>query len=644
MLRHSSEMLCDECTVKRHTSNPHCMEVLCQGENVFRKPFSHETLTFKLNIQFCRVCQCDNPLGDVQDELNEGNSTTVFVASQNGIFQCTSPLDGSKCQNCELELTCSAVAFDSIPCEPSHKNGATWFTNGLLSFIRTLRCEGGSSYNALARAIMEHWLSRGSFLVNEQGSGNSMDVGNSHTPNMTVHWLEKKLAQVITNDILLEHSSWIDEAECFTLGDRISSVCAACHNKCAQIHIDGFFKMRRMRRPRSYRHPKLRFFGKLDKETVNSYRQADLDNKEQEINECTDLAGNLTDFRAGDGRQQRPHASYSQTGILTAVCPHRVPIAILPMETKGEKFFMVHAMLHFIEQANYPGEVDFYSYDVACRLKSYLQSRDPQLHQRVAPKLVLGYLHSKSHKCRQWNVGFSKSGSGYNDGEQGERLNSWMLKYVAFLRYMREEHMYESIEDFMMSHTWKTNANMDQVLQKKLKHCMSHLFEWHANYVKLCTELENRLSQNGFHIQVDHEEVQKWVESYTARPEAPSSTFAVTGTEAKQEYAWALFEWDKLGANLNTATAALQDINQLGDYLEDCLLDKKRYLLSVVKTYECMAKKRVKVSNHEQDLAFGRRGVFTNKTCASCLLKNHGFLWRHRIHQVNPCCLWSGTV
>jgi Kyakuja-Dileera-Zisupton transposase len=281
---------------------------------------------------------------------------------------------------------------------------------------------------------MEHWLARGSFLVNLLGSRSSMEEsGNSHTPNMTVHWLEKKLAQVITNGILLEHPSWIDDAECFTLGDRISSVCAACYNKCAQIHIDGFFKMRRMRRPRSYHHPKLRFFAKLEKEMVDAFHQVDLDNKEEEINECSDLSGNLTDFRAGNGRQQRPHVSYSQTGILTGVCPHRVPIAILPMETKGEKFFIVHAMLHFIEEASYPGEVDFYSYDVACRLKSYLQSQDPELHQQVEPKLVLGYLHAKSHKCRQWNVGFTKLGSGYNDGEQGECLNSWMLKYVAFL-------------------------------------------------------------------------------------------------------------------------------------------------------------------------------------------------------------------
>jgi hypothetical protein len=45
-------------------NNPHCMDVQCQGENVFRKPFGHETLTFKLEIDFCQICRCDNPLGN----------------------------------------------------------------------------------------------------------------------------------------------------------------------------------------------------------------------------------------------------------------------------------------------------------------------------------------------------------------------------------------------------------------------------------------------------------------------------------------------------------------------------------------------------------------------------------------------------
>jgi hypothetical protein len=264
------------------------------------------------------------------------------------------------------------------------------------------------------------------------------------------------------------------------------------------------------------------------------------------------------------------------------------------METKGEQFFMPHAMLDFFEGDNYSGKVDFYSYDVACRLKSYLQHRDTELHVKVAPKLVLGYFHSKSHKCHRWNVGFSKVDSGYNDGEQGERLNRLMLKYTSFLRYMREEHMHEAVEDFLMCHTRQANANMGMVLSKKLINTIAHLRKWHERFVRLCSELEDRLSPQGFHLNM--EIVQHWVEAYTTPPVAGSPSVVMTGSTAEQEYVWAHYEWMQLHANHTEAVAALQEVNQWGEHISNGLLLKKKYLLTVVKAYERMAKKRVCVS------------------------------------------------
>ena len=379
---------------------------------------------------------------------------------------------------------------------------------------------------------MEHWLSQGSFLVSSSGrSNNTTNDGNSPCPNITVHWLEKKLAQIMTTGILMEHPSWIDPHKCFKLNDRLSSICAACHDRCAQIHIDGFFKMRRMRRVKSFRDPKLRFFCRVGKDTVNSFRQIDLVNREEEVDMCEDLLGNQTEFRAGDGRQHKKSVGYSQTGILTAVCPHQVASVIIPMETKGEKFFMPHAMLDYFEGNNYSGKVDFYSYDMACRMKSYLQSRDPALHVKVEPKLVLGYFHSKSHRCHRWNVGYSKLGAGYNDSKQGERLNRLMLKYTSFLRYMQEEHMQEAVEDFLMCHTRKANEKIDNVLRTKLIHTISHLCEWHEQFVKLCTKIESRLSPHGFHL--DIKMIQRWVEAYTSQGETASASIQMTGSKAE---------------------------------------------------------------------------------------------------------------
>jgi Kyakuja-Dileera-Zisupton transposase len=143
----------------------------------------------------------------------------------------------------------------------------------------------------------------------------------------------------------------------------------------------------------------------------NGFCQIDLQNREAEVAMCKDLVGNLIEFRSGDGRQQAKSVGYFQTGTLMAVCSHKVACTIIPMVAKGEKFFMLHAMLDFFEEGNYSRRVDFYSYDVACHLKSYLQIRDPALHE-VEPKLVLGYFHSKSHRCHRWNMGYSKLGSG----------------------------------------------------------------------------------------------------------------------------------------------------------------------------------------------------------------------------------------
>ena len=152
----------------------------------------------------------------------------------------------------------------------------------------------------------------------------------------------------------------------------------------------------------------------------------------------------------------------------------------------------------------------------------------------------------------------------------------------------------ETLEDFLMSHTWQTNGSIYEVLQKKLKHSIAHVYEWHNNFVRMCTELEGHLSQQGFHLH--DEELQRWVKAYTTRPETNAPTIEVVGTRAEQEYAWALFEWKKLGVRYDEARTELQAINQRGEHLEDCLVDKKKYLLTVVKAYERMTKKRVNVS------------------------------------------------
>jgi hypothetical protein len=144
MLKHSSLMLFDECIVKGHINTLHCMDILCQEESVFRKPACGEIVIFKVVVERCHSpCKMLNPIGNMTDSLDETKYIHMFVASQNGIFQCTRPHSENTWSGCGTKLICGPVGFDCLPCEPVDQSGCTWFTSSITLFIRTLRSEGG---------------------------------------------------------------------------------------------------------------------------------------------------------------------------------------------------------------------------------------------------------------------------------------------------------------------------------------------------------------------------------------------------------------------------------------------------------------------------------------------------------------------
>jgi hypothetical protein len=160
---------------------------------------------------------------------------------------------------------------------------------------------------------------------------------------------------------------------------------------------------------------------------------------------------------------------------------------------------------------------------------------------------------------------------------------------------MREENMLEAMEDFLMCLTRRANSNIESVLRSKLKSCMVHLFSWNSTFLRLCRELEDRLSSTQV-FSLTNQELQQWVEADTSPPLATDAVASVTGTKAEQEYVWSSYEWSKLGEEHQAAATSLLEINQLGEPLEECLVLKKKYLLTVVRAHERMTKKRAIVS------------------------------------------------
>jgi len=505
---------------------------------------------FKLR-PFCQGCSrfCDS---------GGAPSKRVLLLTPTGTFYCEFPSGlWVHCRRCGSAVPqLDAPSVGCTPCDATLDNRSgtpTWLSMSLVSLVLSLQSEAANSINSIARALLKSWRDAGSFSAAPSLRGEDSFF--------TVNWLEKKLAQAVSSQILLLHPSWMDSLECYVLSDRLSTKCVCCADCCQNVHIDGFFKMKRMKRPLSLRPPHLQFFCSIPQDKVEALKQADLE--EDRVNvPCADAEGAVTRFRSGASGPKK-QASYAQTGVVTAVCPHGVPLRVLPMNTRGEKFYLPHAVIQHLERGSYLHQVDFYSYDVSCKLGAYLRVRDPLLASGVLPKLMLGHFHSKSHKCRHYNVGWSKDGAGMDDGEQGERWNSCMVRHASSMRYMREERSLELMEHLMLTDTREVNSNMSHTIHRRARSALKLLTINDNNLAKKVEDLESRLFCHAYYV--TQEMVSEWTRAYVAPPSAAAgshSESSISFSISEVNYVRKLMEWESRCAD-TTINVVLDHKRQL---------------------------------------------------------------------------------
>lgn len=537
VLQHVAPTLfCSACFGLVHVNQPHCAFVWVEGETLFRPPRAEETTIFPIR-PVCLACDEVCHIVGAQPALRN-----VILLSPSGPFFCDIPQGPVICSNCaqpvdpptppELGCTPCNATFESSCC--------AWVTKPLQSLVMALRAEGCVSVNALSRSLLKAWRSGGSFLLKESPTSPFPAVVD--TP-----YLERRLQQAISTEVLLAHPSWMDPNPVFKLLDAMSSRCSACVAECSNVHVDGFFKMKQMKRPLTLRPPKLQFFCNISEQEAEGFKQADLEDSNTNNAVCSDVSGNVTHFRSGSstagGKQ-----SYSQTGVIIAVCAHGVPLRLLPMTTKGEKFYLPHAVISSLVNSDYPREVNFISYDVACLMRAYLQARDPNLSSAVDGKLVLGHFHAKSHKCRHHNVSWSREGAGLDDGEQGERWNSTMVGHAPSMRYMRQERQRELLEHIMLEATRLVNNHLGGILLRRFEHAHKALGKHHAALLMQITSLEERLSNHNFVASQD--QIEHWTAEHVAPPSAdiPSAHADSDITEKEMDYVRCHQEWHSVAA------------------------------------------------------------------------------------------------
>ena len=584
-----TEASCEECITRNHVNKLHNMQFLEYSEdstNVFLSPTHIKAENFPM-IYLVPKMFCGH---DIKwEKVKQVCSKTITVVDIRGIFLCRVPSDTVECDNCGYTQEVSPVVFNCLSCE--YVRETTWVSREILSLYKHIRARNGDGVYGLCDAFTNFWEEKGSFfsslptkdLIDRiNGAREEQTVHHERDATESMHLTIKGLAKKMSNCLNIENqlcnSIWMDTNSVQIARHTLQSKCAFCHKTCQQIHIDGNMKMKRLKSTnisvRGARYGQDLF---LSSERIKQHMQSDLSTSQAPEAQCGDLEGMFSSYRAGS-RNARSDvgASFAQTGLFIAVCPHHNPILTAQMTTRGEPYYLAHAMMNWFEEQ--PMDVKFYSYDIACMFLAYMRKRDGNLYQQVKDRIVLGYFHGLTHKCRDYNTGFTREGAGYCDGEQSERLNSLLVNYSSFLKYMKEENFVETLSDFFYKEVRKNNMRCHKVIKNKMEAVCK-------KFCELNKELQACLKNAG--LRPSYQEMKLWVSTHTRAPQEVNNKLEQAGKKL-EEYVYLKFEKRSIPESreeLLRQKESVQKEHQVGSAAKA----KVKYLTAALETLDKLA-------------------------------------------------------
>lgn len=578
--------LCKECISKSHINKLHnmqCVTYVQGGNNVFFPPHHIDAVRFP-NFYLVPTMSCGHKVS--WERVKEVCNKNVTVVDLSGIYVCLVPSAPIACDICGHTQEVSPVVFNCLASECVRET--TWVSRKMVSLCKHIRARNGDGVYGLCEGFANHWKEQGAFFSSlptvdlikrirgsvERTTGNNTWRDSTEEMHQTKKGLAKKITMCLNIENQLTNSSWMDTNTVQKARHQMRSVCAMCHEKCQQLHIDGNMKMKRLETSKySIRCARYGNDLFLSSEEIKRHMQRDLHfSNNNESSQCGDVDGLFSAYRAGSCHGRRSKSGgFAQTGMFIAVCPHHNPLLIAKMTTTGEPYYLAHAMVNWFEEQD--TDVKFYSYDIACMFLTYLKNRHNALYQQVKDRIVLGYFHGLTHKCRNYNTGFTREGAGYCDGEQSERLNSLLVTYSSFLKYMKEENFIETLSDLMYMETSKNNMRCPTVILRKMERVCRKVHE-------LCKELEVCLGDGG--LSPSQAEMKYWVSVHTRAPPTFSNQSEKAGKKV-EEYVSLKFEKRSISESIEDLLQQ-KDAMQRGNLVGAAAKARLKYLTTALQT------------------------------------------------------------
>ncbi|XP_071853693.1 uncharacterized protein [Apostichopus japonicus] len=276
----------------------------------------------------------------------------------------------------------------------------------------------------------------------------------------------KNIYKLLAEDSFTEFRYFCEQIEAMHLVPPGSPpVCPACpKNEGKQfVSLDAIFGLKRWQKSgRSDNPPRHRDTFFISQSQVDEF----LASYDGSSSSASTFCSN---FQASDHlRTKNRSKKVDETGVFGAVCRHEMPIKFFSLkqgERLGNAVFLIK---HLLEGK--PEERKLYIlYDIACKLQAHLKrSRQGTTGDNILQnvQLAIPAFHVYGHKpdCQKKLSPRRLEGFCLSDGEQVERLWSFLRKFSTITKEMTPSNRIDALTDGLLQYTRKIGRNLAKLL------------------------------------------------------------------------------------------------------------------------------------------------------------------------------------
>ncbi|PIK40454.1 hypothetical protein BSL78_22703 [Apostichopus japonicus] len=219
-------------------------------------------------------------------------------------------------------------------------------------------------------------------------------------------------------------------------------------------------------------------------------------------------------FQAGNAIHTKSTSNLiDETGLFGAVCRHEMPLFFFNLrqgEQLGNAVFLIKHLKNEL-----PSTKHFILYDIACKLHAHLK-KSMQDELLASISLAVPAFHVYGHKpsCQMQFSTRRVEGFALSDGEQVERLWSFMRNFCSSTKEMTSSNRIDAFTDALLHYSKKTEGKMGELILQRYHRALDS----HASAEKELKDI--MVSQVQGAAVITEDDIKRWI-TQKPTPSAP---------------------------------------------------------------------------------------------------------------------------